>query len=56
MLALDRLGAPGVPRLLAQLVELLEALLDGMRDRRDGCARPALALDVGIFDGHARRS
>jgi hypothetical protein len=53
VLPLDRRRAPGVDCLLAQLVELLEALLDGVRDRRDGRARPAFALDLGIFDGHS---
>src|ERR1700730_7055354 len=55
VLALDRLGAADVQGLVAQLVELLEALLDRVRDRRYGCGRPAFAVDFGIFDCHGRQ-
>ena len=54
VLALDRLRAAGVQRLLAQLVELLEALLDRVRDRRNRRGRTALALHVRVFDCHRR--
>ena len=53
VLALDRLRAAGVQRLLAQLVELLEALLDRVRDRRNRRGRAALSVDLRVLDRHA---
>ena len=63
MLALDRGRAPGVQRLLAQVGELLEALLDRVRHRGDRRPRAVvtvqrqglglgLRLDLGLVDGH----
>ena len=55
---------PGVERLLPQLRELLEALLDRVRHRRDGRPRAVVAvqrlgfglrLDLGLVERHAAR-
>ena len=61
VLALDRGVAARVQRTFPQTGELLEALLDRVRDRRDRDARALVAvqrlgfslfLDLGLFDGH----
>src|SRR5262249_34889979 len=54
VLALDRAGTAGLERLLTQFLELVETLFDGMSDGRYRLGRAAFALDVRVFDGHAR--
>jgi hypothetical protein len=54
VLTLNRTGTAGAQRLFPQLLELIETLLDGMRDGRQRPARATLALDLRIFYSHAR--
>ena len=51
VLALDRRVAPGVQRLLAQLGELVEALLDRVRRSRPASSRTFVAVQCLGFGG-----